>query len=168
MASWVCWHVAPLRGRVVARCPLRLTRYLPHLSACAHALTHTLPGAQGLHKHPHTKAHTPAPAPAPAFPALCVCLPVSLCPCVPVCLSVCVPLCPQVSRHMVLSRADLEQWRDEPEEFAHTHGSGSWQVRACVGGWVGVCGMGGWMWVYQHGVSISQREGQTLDCVFRG
>ncbi|PNW86254.1 hypothetical protein CHLRE_02g078885v5 [Chlamydomonas reinhardtii] len=32
-----------------------------------------------------------------------------------------------VSRHMVLSRADLEQWRDEPEEFAHTHGSGSWQ-----------------------------------------
>ncbi|KAG2435382.1 hypothetical protein HXX76_007454 [Chlamydomonas incerta] len=32
-----------------------------------------------------------------------------------------------VSRHMVLSRADLEQWRDEPEEFAHTHGSGCWQ-----------------------------------------
>ncbi|KAG2446835.1 hypothetical protein HYH02_008395 [Chlamydomonas schloesseri] len=31
-----------------------------------------------------------------------------------------------VSRHMVLSRADLEQWREEPEEFAHSHGSGAW------------------------------------------
>ncbi|KAG2485576.1 hypothetical protein HYH03_015738 [Edaphochlamys debaryana] len=32
-----------------------------------------------------------------------------------------------VSRHMVLTRSDLEQWRDGPEEFAHCHGAGAWQ-----------------------------------------
>ncbi|GLC33673.1 hypothetical protein PLESTB_000102300 [Pleodorina starrii] len=32
-----------------------------------------------------------------------------------------------VSCHMVLSKSDLEQWRDCPEEFAHSHGSGAWQ-----------------------------------------
>ncbi|EFJ44088.1 hypothetical protein VOLCADRAFT_95713 [Volvox carteri f. nagariensis] len=32
-----------------------------------------------------------------------------------------------VCRHMVLSKSDLEQWRDSPEEFAHSHAGGAWQ-----------------------------------------
>ncbi|GFR48983.1 hypothetical protein Agub_g11001, partial [Astrephomene gubernaculifera] len=30
-----------------------------------------------------------------------------------------------ISRHMLLTRADLEQWKEAPEEFAHSHGGGA-------------------------------------------